>query len=993
MNEARVRNGYEPVNYRSGYFPHFQPGDGDGIMGLFGRALGIDTQVTALPTTINGLTHTFRPGIQWFGNAQQRLGFDTAYDAVEGFDRYIEGVADVIYQTDNIQKLRALATQARYRTGDEGIRKQVDTVYADTRLTEEEKRSKIDSIYEDGRFALSNFVVELEEYTNLLANKKSRADRNMEQALGRNMYNLVKGLESRVAANMVAINPASWLTNFIPLTQGGAMLDRGELLRGMWQTLQSFKENDGIVDASAFLTNRKGSDPLVRTWAQKASATMSSPMEYIDQFTAGSLVRARYNQNLKRGMSETAAMTEADNWTAGVMADRSKGSTPTLFNRSNPLTKVFTQFQLEVNNQLSYLFKDMPRAYKEKGLAALAMALFKFFLGAWLYDEVYEYFIGRRPALDPLGILNDTVGDITGYELPNLVELGVGAVTGDMPSFETEKKNAYDTVTETLGDVAEELPFIGGVLGGGRVPISSALPDWDNLLKTVTSDTWSTKKKLATAGKELMNPLTYLALPFGGGQLKKIYQGLSATIKGGSYSVDAEGNDLLQYPVYNDDPWQAALNAGQAMLFGKTSLKTGRDWVESGFKSFGAKETAAYQGMTEAGVPEEDAYNLLKELRGTKKTETESKAEAERRVLQAADISGDGKSVVYYGLMATDKERELMDALADSDADMGAVTQVLLDVKNAGSLKGAEASNAKRTALAESPLTDDEKREMYRCLFGEKQEDGSYTTSRDDDIMAFEQAGLDFDTFLKVQNEYTTVNEKYSGASEKAVEFSRWVNSQNLAAEQAETVRDCFKYYSQIPAEAARYDSFVSAGLSDDAAYELANSLNALEPEDGKDSVSGLQRYRAVVDAGLSTEEQMNVLGEMMQESEYSKLQTGYSYGVTPEAYVAFRELLPKFDFDGNGTFKQEEVEAAIDSMGGGGNGIVLPGAGGGQSLTVTQQAALWQLANKSWKPAKNPYSTSVGQKVYDALNAETESGIVLPDGTSYTGGLVLPKG
>lgn len=346
-----------------------------------------------------------------------------------------------------------------------------------------------------------------------------------------------------------------------------------------------------------------------------------------------------------------------------------------------------------------------------------------------------------------------------------------------------------------------------------------------------------------------------------------------------------------------------------------------------------------------------------------------------------------------YGLMATDKERELMDALADSDADMGAVTQVLLDVKNAGSLKGAEASNAKRTALAESPLTDDEKREMYRYLFGEKQEDGSYTTSRDDDIMAFEQAGLDFDTFLKVQNEYTTVNEKYSGASEKAVEFSRWVNSQNLAAEQAETVRDCFKYYSQIPAEAARYDSFVSAGLSDDAAYELANSLNALEPEDGKDSVSGLQRYRAVVDAGLSTEEQMSVLGEMMQESEYSKLQTGYSYGVTPEAYVSFRELLPKFDFDGNGTFKQEEVEAAIDSMGGGGNGIVLPGAGGGQSLTVTQQAALWQLANKSWKPAKNPYSTSVGQKVYDALNAETESGIVLPDGTSYTGGLVLPKG
>ena len=43
--------------------------------------------------------------IPWFGNAQERLGFNTAYDAVEGFDKYIEGVASVIYQTDNMPKL------------------------------------------------------------------------------------------------------------------------------------------------------------------------------------------------------------------------------------------------------------------------------------------------------------------------------------------------------------------------------------------------------------------------------------------------------------------------------------------------------------------------------------------------------------------------------------------------------------------------------------------------------------------------------------------------------------------------------------------------------------------------------------------------------------------------------------------------------------------------------------------------------------------------
>lgn len=973
MNEVRVRNGYEPVNYRSGYFPHFQPGNGDGILAQFGKALGIDTEVTALPTTINGLTHTFRPGIRWFGNAQERLGFNTAYDAVEGFDRYIEGVADVIHQTDNIQRLRALASQARYRTGDEGIRKQVDEVRANPNLTEEDKQNRIEKIYETGRFALSNFVVELEEYTNLLANKKSRADRNMEQALGRNMYNLVKALEGRVAANMVAVNPASWLTNFIPLTQGGALLDRGMLLKGMWDTLKAYKVDDGIVDKSSFLTNRRGSDPLVRTWAQKASATASRPMEYIDHFVADSLVRARYRQNLGKNMSEDAAMSEADAWVAGVMADRSKGSTPTLFNRSNPITKVFTQFQLEVNNQLSYLFKDMPKDVKDKGIAALAAALLKFFLGAWLFDEVYEYVIGRRPALDPIGILNDTVGDLTGYELPNLVELGVGAVSGNLPSFEVEQTGLSEAGANLAGTVAETLPFIGGVLGGGRVPISSAIPNLGNLWNALTNEDWSAEKRLQEVRDELLEkPLVYLGLPFGGGQLKKIYEGIEGVIQGGSYSVNAEGEQELQYPIYNDTPAQAIGNALLAATFGRTSLPTGRDWIEGGFDTLGAKQTAVYQGLLEAGVPGEEAYALLKELRGAEKTETESEAAQERRLLQEADISGDGKSIVYYGLMASDRERELMDELADIDADMGEVTTALLGIKDAGALKGAAASNAKRDAIAGAALSEDEQIRLYNYTFGEKQDDGSYVSSRAEDIAAFREAGMTFDQFLEAQNEYSTINEEYGSPSEKAVEFARWVNGQGLTEEQAAVVKDAFTYYSQIPQSGGYYEKFTEAGMNDESAYSLNQALDELEPLEGEDQVSSLQKYQAVVNSDLTESEQMTAMGELMPETEYEKLRVGSLQGVTPRAYVSYKQALPLYDADGNGSFKQEEVRAALDSL----------------PLTTEQRAALWQMQNKSWKPSSNPYSVSVSQQVYDALNAEGEGDGGLMD---WSGGITLP--
>ena len=973
MNEVRVRNGYEPVNYRSGYFPHFQPGNGDGILAQFGKALGIDTEVTALPTTINGLTHTFRPGIRWFGNAQERLGFNTAYDAVEGFDRYIEGVADVIHQTDNIQRLRALASQARYRTGDEGIRKQVDEVRANPNLTEEDKQNRIEKIYETGRFALSNFVVELEEYTNLLANKKSRADRNMEQALGRNMYNLVKALEGRVAANMVAVNPASWLTNFIPLTQGGALLDRGMLLKGMWDTLKAYKVDDGIVDKSSFLTNRRGSDPLVRTWAQKASATASRPMEYIDHFVADSLVRARYRQNLGKNMSEDAAMSEADAWVAGVMADRSKGSTPTLFNRSNPITKVFTQFQLEVNNQLSYLFKDMPKDVKDKGIAALAAALLKFFLGAWLFDEVYEYVIGRRPALDPIGILNDTVGDLTGYELPNLVELGVGAVSGNLPSFEVEQTGLSEAGANLAGTVAETLPFIGGVLGGGRVPISSAIPNLGNLWNALTNEDWSAEKRLQEVRDELLEkPLVYLGLPFGGGQLKKIYEGIEGVIQGGSYSVNAEGEQELQYPIYNDTPAQAIGNALLAATFGRTSLPTGRDWIEGGFDTLGAKQTAVYQGLLEAGVPGEEAYALLKELRGAEKTETESEAAQERRLLQEADISGDGKSIVYYGLMASDRERELMDELADIDADMGEVTTALLGIKDAGALKGAAASNAKRDAIAGAALSEDEQIRLYNYTFGEKQDDGSYVSSRAEDIAAFREAGMTFDQFLEAQNEYSTINEEYDSPSEKAVEFARWVNGQGLTEEQAAVVKDAFTYYSQIPQSGGYYEKFTEAGMNDESAYSLNQALDELEPLEGEDQVSSLQKYQAVVNSDLTESEQMTAMGELMPETEYEKLRVGSLQGVTPRAYVSYKQALPLYDADGNGSFKQEEVRAALDSL----------------PLTTEQRAALWQMQNKSWKPSSNPYSVSVSQQVYDALNAGGEGDGGLMD---WSGGITLP--
>lgn len=684
MNDVRIRNGYEPINYRQGYFPHFQPGTTDGILGLMGKALGIDAEVSALPTTISGLTHTFKPGITYFGNALERIGFDTAYDAVEGFDKYVEGAASVICYTDVIQNLRVLAQQVRYRTSDEGLRERVDDVRARDDLTEHQKELEIKEIMDKGRFSLSNFAVELDEYTNLLANKKSKYDRSIEHLAWRKVYNLLKSWENRVAANMVAVNPASWLTNFGVITQAGAQLRTTSVLKAMAQTLQGWKTDDGFVERSDFLTNRRGSDPLVRTWQQSASAVLSKPMDWIDTFSADTIVRARYMENIGRGMSEEAAMREADDFAANVMADRSKGAMPTMFEARNPRMKMFTQFQLEVNNTFSYLFKDLPREQRKKGVRYLAWALFKFLIGGYLYNELYEYFIGRRPMLDPLGILNDTVGDLTGYELNNLVDAAMG---GGLIK-KSEPESAIGTIQNLAGNVGQEAPFVGNLMGGGKLPFSSSMPNVKNILTALDSETATDEEKLAKVGKELVNPAAYWLLPFGGGQVKKVWQGINALKRQGSYTADGR----LQYPIYTDREGDKANAAWRTMLFGKSATPEAQAWVEAGFGALSEKATQTYEAMRAGGVDQRDSYELIKAMSKVKKTDDATEKELKMQMLLSFDIEDSGKVLYYYNMMASEKEKAQIDKLLAEGADVG---EYLRYIQAAAGVTGEKDANGK----------------------------------------------------------------------------------------------------------------------------------------------------------------------------------------------------------------------------------------------------------------------------------------------------------
>lgn len=644
MNEVLVRNGYNPIEARENYFPHFMEQD-NGTLETIKRLLNPKNDLDNLGTSLAGITETFRPGKQFFANALQRHSDKTVYDAVRGFDNYVDGVSNVIFHTDNIQNLRALEETIRYQNSDEGIKARIDEINNDGELSEDERQSRINELFRDkettGKFG--GFVSWLNRYTNDLAGKKSVEDRTWEYNMGRGMYRLSKNLSNKVAGNMVAINPSSWATNFIPIAQATGECSPQNISKAMYDVVTNKVVSDDFNARSTFMTNRLGSENLYKTDMQKIIDKLSSPMQMIDNFTSEVVTRAKYYQNLEKGMTDIDAMKNADAYAAGLIADRSKGAMPTMFNIKNPITKAFTQFQLEQNNQLRYLFKDLPRAKQDEAVKALLIALFSMAGSQWLFNNVYEAFFGRRPALDPIDMAFNTWGVLNDPDLKN-----------------SEK------ATTIIKDVGGEVPFIGGLLGGGRLPINGAIPTDPAKLLDIMDPEMDDRKKLDVLYNQLIKPASYFVLPFGAGQLNKTGKGLHDFVQGAAYQYTDDG-DKLKYTID-----QNPLNFARGLIGGSSAFPEAREYWDGEYKTLSVKDTDTFQLLKDTlgnktaleKVYELKAIESLKDENG--KSIANSKSYYVKEAIDKLPISDAEKQDLYdkYGVSKTvqDMDKSTYDA-------------------------------------------------------------------------------------------------------------------------------------------------------------------------------------------------------------------------------------------------------------------------------------------------------------------------------------------
>lgn len=633
INVELKKMGLPEVEHRKDYFPHAMEEKQDTFIAKLAKSVGIDITNQDLPTEIAGKTDEFKPNRAWNGHLLRRSGNKTDTNAIGNLERYIAGIEDIIAHTEDIQKVRTLSQEIRNQFTTEEAQAKIEAINNNDSLSEDEKEDLIKDIYKREDSQLSGLVTWLDDYANVLSNKKSFADRDMERKIGRNAYTSMANIESMIAGNTIGGNASVSLTNFAPIVQALATTKGNFLVKASLDVMKNDirtltgTQNTTIEEMSDFLTNRFGTDSIGRkTWKDKVKNIAFKPMEIVDNFTSEVVVRAKYYENLSNGMETYEAMKKADKDAAKIMADRSKGALPTIFNEKNPIAKLITMFQVEPNNIISNYTKDMSRDAESKG--QLAYQYTKLAVGSYVFNSILMGIRGGNEVLpDPI----------------RFVEYLIKAITGD----DEEKEKAGEDMLEA---VTGSLPFVSNIAGllgmedVGRIPISSALPDLTELVNLGDEEV-SSEYKAQVVRDEILKPLSYFLLPTGAAQVWKTVQGLDTVANGGSYKYTKDGELKLQFPVEDPD----AIDYVKAGLFGKYSLDEAKSYMDNGFKSLTEKQVETYEEMNLPYEEYLEYINGISEAKKEAKEIGESQTEAVYDYIYNLPLADEDKNILLNG--------------------------------------------------------------------------------------------------------------------------------------------------------------------------------------------------------------------------------------------------------------------------------------------------------------------------------------------------------
>ncbi len=960
INDFLVAHGYKPIGFIRGYAPHMQMQEDLNVFAGYLRSLGINEDVTRLPTNIAGRTAGLKPNKRWNPYFLQRSGDVTDFDIAKGFQSYITYLSDVLYHTDDTMRIRAMSRHYRELFAPENIKENLSwarhmnslapdvkreqlqqrgILNRDAAISEEEVNDTFDKWIQEQFDSIENttkysdLVMYLDNYANILAGKQSMSDRGGEYDWGRESLTRANRIITAFARTQVAGNLSSAFSQLSQIPMIQAELGPKYVLQAVRDFASGTLRKGGFAQQSDHLTERAGSGALVTDKLDMVMDKMFSPLRVIDGFTAAIAVRAKYLQQIEQGKSHAEAMKEADAYAKRVQGSRAKGSKPLAFHSKKVVNQMLHLFQLELFNSWEHVSQDIPADFREierehgkaTAVKALARVIVSYLLTAFLLNRVTEETYGGTPApFDLLGITSNFIASGYGLTTNRYLETAIDNVLekateqrlfGTDPEKMREEFKWSDALSGGWYEAGSDIPYlrnIMGLMGLGDQSLPLPLMGLGDELKYLFRDAKSDLEAGKLSGQTGMDLLRIMnQLIPGGRQLTKTEEGLQVMTQGGRYV-----NGKLYYPVDNSFG-----NWVKAILFGRSALEEGNAFYAGDDKALSLGATELYQMLTGQGSAEQrEAYDALQTARNL-----------------------------------SDDQTEWLRSFADGGGDSWAAWQTMQEYKavNADDTLGSyEKGRQTRAVITGAALTDEERLALYRVM-------DKNNASRADKLETIMESGLSWAEAVRAYDAYAEIEAREDvSKKEQAEAWASWVNHQNFTDGQKDTIREQIKFWGSYAIEDTTVDSLTESGLSPDSADLIAELLGGLEPIGDRDHVTDLQKYQAIVSSGLSEDEQWRAIIGITPESYTStldKITILQDMGVSPEVWTQSKQAMYDADDAGNdnGSTDQKEAKAALDGM----------------KIPDEQKAILWQLTNKSWSWKNNPYDKDVGQEVYALLH------------------------
>lgn len=831
-NDFLVAHGYEPIGFIRGYAPHLQSQETQDRFSSALERMGINREIGKLPTSIAGRTRNFRPNMPWnrFFKHRDSQGEFADPDIAEGFEKYVDSMSDVLYHTDDIMRTRAFVRYFRRTYAPEEIRNQLEQAdalrYAPADqqasfLRDQGKLSYTSApTYEDVHQTMEQYVDEqyqaiesltlygdlaifLDDYANNLANKQLFEDRAMEKSFGRTTLNAASKLHRAFTRAQVSANLSSALNQGgqlpIILAENGTQNVARALLDLRSKDLKSW------AAGSDFLTEKKGINYIVTGFGDRAIDAAFKPLEFVDGIVSTLAVRSRYLKEVRAGKSAAEAMRLADRFGREVMASRAKGSTPLAFRSKDFISQMVHMFQLEALNNWEHVtqdlgnrdFREMAQAKGKRAAAgSLAAILVKIVLGAFLLNRIDEELYGGTPApFDILGLAG------------NFVAGGLGLTQMDL--LQTLVDNGWERLTgERLFGTDAELNEFDAAAG------------WDDFVWNGLNEIPFASNVAALAGMgdrtlpmpDLSNltslPGTIAEDGLFSWEVARQLAGLAGDVLPGGRQIEKSiqgGEALLRGGYYRGSGENRRLqfpveqdfwNILRGMLFGRSTLEESQAFYASGQTGLSANQTKAYEQIVDMGADPQTVYQAIQGWRAAENDE---------------DLTSYGRNV------------------------------------------------AKRDAITEADLTDEQKLALYRGLSDADSGTPDHFREMMDTGLSWDQVMEAYDQYQFLNSDEDTPEAERLSASEKATEFASWVERQNYTEDQAETVKEALRYWQMIPAEASQKvlvaDEYGISNRSRDAVSKEidrlkgdGNSVTQDLAEEAIQNVPGLDnRERAVL--------------------------------------------------------------------------------------------------------------------------------------------------